>query len=58
MHDICVRKFNYPDGTTEQLIANMIAENVLSQVDPEGHHYQVMTEVTEHNREGEWFHQV
>ena len=34
----------------EQLKANIIAENMLSQVESEGHHYQVLTKVTYHNR--------
>ena len=35
----------------EQLADNIIAENMLSQVDSEGHHYQVLTEVTDHKRD-------
>ena len=51
MHNNSVYELDYPDGTTEQLIANIIAENMLKQVDPEGHHYQVMTELTNQNRD-------
>ena len=40
----------YPFGTTEQLEDNIIAENMMSQIDSEGHHYQVLTEVTDHKR--------
>ena len=50
MHDKSVYEFEYPDGTTQKLTANMIAENMLSQVDSEGHHYQVLTEVVDHKR--------
>ena len=42
MHDKSVYEFEYTDGTTEQLIDNMIDENMLSQVDSEGHQYQVL----------------
>ena len=28
----------FPNGRTENLIANVISENMLSQVDSEGHH--------------------
>ena len=35
----------YTDGTTEQLAANITAENMMSQVDSEGHHYQLLTEL-------------
>ena len=49
MHDKSLYKVEYPDGTAEQLAANIIAENVMSQVDSEGHHYQELTEVNDHN---------
>ena len=51
MHDKSLYEVEYPDGTTEQLAANIIAENMLSQVDSEGHHYQVLTEVTDHKKD-------
>ena len=34
----------------KQLTANKITENIISQVDSEGHHYQLFTEVTGHKR--------
>ena len=37
MHHNSLYKVEYPDGTTEQLVDNIIAENILSQVDSEGH---------------------
>ena len=51
MHDKSLYEVEYPDGTTEQLLANTIAENMMSQVDSEGHHYQVLTEVTDHKKD-------
>ena len=50
IHDKSLYEVEYPDGTTEQLAANIIAENMMSQVDSEGHHYQVLTEVTDHKK--------
>ena len=47
MHDKSVYEVDYPDGTAEQLKNNKIDENILSQVDCEGRHYQVLTEVTD-----------
>ena len=44
-------KVEYPDGTTDQLADNIIAENMMSQVDSEGHHYQVLTEVTDQKKD-------
>ena len=51
MHDKSLYEFEYPDGMTEQLSSNIIAENMLSQVDSEGHHYQVLTEVTDKKKD-------
>ena len=51
MHDKSFYEVEYPDGTTEQLAANIIAENMLSQADSEIHHYQVLTEVTDHKKD-------
>ena len=42
-----VYEVEYPDGTTQQPTANKIAENILSQVDYNGRHYQVLTRVTD-----------
>ena len=51
MHEKSLYEVEYPDGTTEKLAANIIAENMISHVDSEGHHYQVRTEVTDHKKE-------
>ena len=50
MHDKSLYEFEYPDGTTEQLADNIIAENMMSQVDSEGHQYKVLTEVIDHKK--------
>ena len=51
MHDKSLYKVEYPDGMTEQLAANIITENMMSQVDSEVHHYQVLTELTDHKKD-------
>ena len=51
MHGNSLYEAEYPDGKTEQLSANIIAENMMSQVDSEGHRYQVLTEVTDHKKD-------
>ena len=43
MQDKSLYEVEYPDGTTEQLADNIVAENMMSQVDSEGHHYQILT---------------
>ena len=52
MHDKSLYEVEYPDGTTEQLANNIIAKIILSQVDSGGHHYQVLTGVTDHKKVG------
>ena len=37
-----------PDGSTQQYAANVIAENLFSQIDNEGHRYKIMSEITDH----------
>ena len=51
MHDKSLYEVEYPDGTKEQLSANILAGNMMSQVDSEGHHYQVLAEVTDHKKD-------
>ena len=38
----------YPDGETQELEYNVIAENMMSQVDLEVYHYQLITEISNH----------
>ena len=38
----------FPDGHTEELQYNYIAENMMSQIDSEGHHYQLLEEISDH----------
>ena len=39
MYDKSLNEDEYPDGKTEQLAVNIIAEIMLPQVDSEGRHY-------------------
>ncbi len=38
----------FTDGHTEELQYNVIAENMMSQIDSEGHHYQILSEISDH----------
>ena len=51
MHDKSLYEVEFPDQTTDQLVANIIAENMMSQVDYEVHHYQVQTDVTDQKKD-------
>ena len=42
----------FPDGHSEELQYNYIAENMMSQVDSEGHHYQLLAEISDHYADG------
>ena len=50
MYDKSVYEVEYSGGAMEKLIAKILAENVISQVESEVRHYQVLTEVTVHKR--------
>ena len=49
-HDKSLYEVEYPDGSTEQLADNIIAENISSLVDSEGQHYQVLIEFSGHKK--------
>ncbi len=42
----------FPDGSIEAIAANLIAENMLSQVDDEGRSYSVLSEIVDHPTNG------
>jgi hypothetical protein len=42
----------FPDGATDIFTANTIAESMYSQVDGEGHSVLLMSEITDHKRDG------
>ena len=43
----------FPDGSIKQYSANLIAENLYSQVDEEGYRYQLMDEIVDVRRDGD-----
>ena len=42
----------FPDGTVTPYAANIIAENIYSQIDEEGHRYQLMDYIMDHRKDG------
>jgi hypothetical protein len=40
----------FPDGHIEEYVANVVAENLLSQVDDEGHHHVILSDNIDHCR--------
>ena len=43
---------SFTDGQTEELTSNVITENMISHVDSEGHHYQVIKDISDHSADG------
>ena len=39
------------DGSSQELTANIIAEYMFTQVDSEGHNYQLLQEITNHSKD-------
>jgi hypothetical protein len=42
----------FPDGAMKQYAANLIAENMYSQVDSEGHHYSLLDSIIDYGTDG------
>ena len=40
---------SFTNGRTEDLTENVISENMLSRVDSEGHHYEVLKDISDHS---------
>ena len=45
-------ELEYDDGTHDRYFANVIAENLYSQVDSEGHQFLVLDEISDHRSDG------
>ena len=43
----------FPDGTIKPHLANIIAENILNQVDEDGYHCQLLEGMLEHSKDEE-----
>ena len=50
MHNASMYEVEFSDGSTEEVSANVIAENILSQVDAEGNHSQILKEISDHKK--------
>ena len=46
----------FADGATDVFTANLIADNLYSQVDEEGNSYSIMSEITDHKSDGSAVH--
>ena len=41
----------FPDGTTDEVEANVIAESMVAECDPEGRQYQIFSEISDHRKD-------
>ena len=46
----------FPDGDIREYGANLIAENMYSQVDAEGYRYQLLDTIVDHKQDGNAIH--
>ena len=51
--DTRLYEVEFPDGTMKAVSANLIAENLLSQVDDEGRSYSILREIVDHRTNGQ-----
>ena len=50
--DTRLYEVEYSDGTLKEIQGNIIAKNMLSQVDSEGHNYVLLNEIPDHKSDG------
>ena len=56
MIDTRAYEFEFIDGTTETLTANIISKNLLVQVDEEGHSQLLVDKIIDYQRNGDTVH--
>ena len=52
MLDTRMYEVEYPDGSTEAIMVNLIAKNLYSQVNAKGHTFSVIKEIVDHHKDG------
>ena len=51
MKDHSVYEIEFPDGTTDEIEANLIAESMVAECDPEGPQYKMLKEISDHQKD-------
>jgi len=51
LRDHSVYEVEFPDGTTDDVEANLIAECMVSECDPEGRQYPMLREISDHRKD-------
>jgi hypothetical protein len=52
------KKTEFPDGELSEYAANILAENMLSQLDHEGHNIMLMRDIIDYKRDEPWLFQL
>jgi len=51
LRDHSIYEIEFPDGTTDEVEANLIAECMVSECDPEGRQYRMLREISDHRKD-------
>jgi len=51
LRDHSVYEIEFPDGTTDEIEANLIAESMVAECDPEGRQYKMLKEISDHQKD-------
>ena len=52
LFDTCEYEIEFTDGTRDKYAANLIAENIYTHMDDEGHQFQLLAEIQDHRKDG------
>ena len=52
LRDYSRYEIEFPDGSVDEVEANVIAESMVSECDPEGRHYKLFKEISDHRKDG------
>jgi len=51
LRDHSIYEIEFPDGTTEEVEANLLAECMVSECDPEGRQHRMLREISDHRKD-------
>ncbi len=51
IRDHSIYEVEFPDGSTDEVEANVIAESMVAECDPEGRQYRIFNEISDHRKD-------
>jgi len=51
IRDHSIYEVEFPDGNTDEVEANVIAESMVAECDPEGRQYRIFSEISDHRKD-------